>query len=84
MGFWNNIHYIPKRKQLLQPDILTQKLSHAKPGFDFKPSFEESIKKPPIFIIDSISESLKFCHKQNASNKIILFFGNWENFEKII
>lgn len=84
MGFWNNIHYIPKRKQLLQPDILTQKLSRKKFDFDFNPNFEETIKKPPIFIIDSILESLKFCHKQNTSNKIILFFGNWENFEKII
>ena len=82
MELWNNKHYIPKRKSLLEPipGYTERIVSEAIVNFD--PNFEESIAKPPIFIIDFYDSIKNFISK--ISNCIVLYVGKEENYKNII
>jgi hypothetical protein len=82
MELWNNKHYIPKRKALLDPIPGYMETIVSDTIINFDPNFEESIVKPPIFIID-FSDSIKnFISK--ISNCIVLYIGKEENYKNII
>jgi hypothetical protein len=83
MELWNNKHYIPKRKDLLEPiPGYTETIVSGTIVSNFDPKFEESILKPPIFIIDFYDSIKNFIYK--ISNCIVLYIGKEENYKNII
>ncbi len=57
-GIWNSKEYIPRRKKLSEPLPDYEMLRPETQESILIPNFEECIRKPPIFIIDSL-ESIK-------------------------
>jgi len=80
MELWNTTHYIPKRKQYLLPVSCYKDLYEEK---EFDPEFEIAIKRPPIFIIDSIEYIVKYLTLREE-DCIVFYVGNFEKFQKII
>jgi hypothetical protein len=91
MELWNSKAYIPQRKMLanvpepgyesLRSESFIKDLKALNDSIDF----ELSIRKPPIFILDSldsIKESLNSL--KDSKEFLILYIGKKENFEKII
>jgi hypothetical protein len=80
MEVWNNSHFIPKRKQLSEP-LKEYEFFRSK---DLLPlDFLNSIKKPPIFILDNF-DSIKQFISDIHSKAYILYIGKRENYLKII
>jgi hypothetical protein len=84
MELWNNKHFIPKRLALLEniSDSLGLKDADKKSNI-FDPQYELSIRKPPIFILDSFESIHNFVSKINK-NSMILYIGKEENYKKIV
>ena len=79
MELWNTKHYIPKRKALLDSvPGYTNTFTH---DIIFDPKFEESIAKPPIFIIDFYDSIKNFISK--ISDCIVLYIGKEENYKNL-
>jgi hypothetical protein len=82
MEIWNNPHFIPRRKYLAEPLKEFEIFSKIK----FPPDlldFNLSIRKPPIFILDSL-ESIQESLFRIDSKSYIIYIGKKENYLKII
>jgi hypothetical protein len=65
-SIWNSKEYIPRRKKLSEP-IPDYQMFREKTEISKIPNFEECIRKPPIFIIDTLS-SIKEWIQENITN----------------
>lgn len=75
MRIWNMKEFIPERKKYATPNPDYESLRDKTSELTF-PNFEESIRKPPIFIIDvydSIMDWIKSI--QNSNNCILVYVG---------
>jgi hypothetical protein len=75
MRIWNTKEFIPERKKYAIPNPDYESLRD-KTSEKLIPNFEESIRKPPIFIIDvydSIMDWIKTI--QNSNNCILVYVG---------